>query len=517
MADNRLEMTFHQCLGKGGFGEVYLATVRRPGGLAAKMAVKVLKEGLDNEDEAVKRLRDEGRMLTILAHPAILRVHDMCRVANRIALVMEYVEGIDLSRCCRPDRLLPARALAAIMGEVASALHVAFSTPSPETGRQLQLVHRDIKPENIRLTVHGQVKLLDFGIARSSEIKRDAQTRMGDLPFTPGYAAPESFRLGEQGPESDIYALGCTLYRLLAAERFWEKEDLSEQFGIASRVKEYEPFLAERMKKIASQPPEMVALVRDMLAWEKTKRPTAKQLQERCEDLADKLPGPTLQKWVRAFEFPPPKDVKDASLTGRTLKEDPAGGTDTSEARAPDGPGRTAAGRPPPMMSLPGTRPGSMPSSPGVRTDTPPRATTPQRSATTPTRNRSLPGEPTPPKTRSLGEQPSPIRGRTPAPPPQRAATPTPAASRKATPPPPPPGVRTATPVPAQATSRFQATPAPPDLTKAISPAASRPPDDDAPTSSRKVGLAIAVVVMGAGAVFLLLAVALVVAAWGLS
>lgn len=324
MAENRVQFTFHSCLGMGGFGEVYLATVSRPGGLSKRMAVKVLKPDLDHGDEAVMRLRDEGRMLATLAHPAILRAHDLYRVQGRIALATEYVEGIDLAKCCKPDRLLPQRVVVAVIGEVADALDNALNAPSPETGRPMQLVHRDIKPENIRLTVHGQVKLLDFGIARTPELVRAAKTRAGDLPFTPGYAAPECFRKGEQGPESDVYALGVTLYRALVGERLYEGMGVGDQFATASLVENYEPFLEARMAKLEA-PPGVQKLVRAMLAYEKGTRPTAGQVREATEELGDRLPGPTLTKWARGVEFPPPKDVKGATLTGLTLYEDEAG------------------------------------------------------------------------------------------------------------------------------------------------------------------------------------------------
>jgi serine/threonine-protein kinase len=323
--DNRTEFTFHVCLGKGGFGEVYLATVRRSGGLASKQAVKVLREGLDNADEAVKRLQDEGRMLAILHHPCIVRSHDLYKIDGRIALATEYVEGMDLSSCCKPDRLLPPKVVVTALGEVADALDCAWNTISPETGNPLRLVHRDVKPENIRISTHGHAKLLDFGIARTSELARNARTRVGDLPFTPGYAAPESFRRGEQGPEADIYALGCTMYRLLVGERLFEDMEVGEQFAVAAQQEQYEPWLEGRLRKLKGRERDLIALLRLMVAWEKPDRPNAKQVREACEVLAEKLDGPLPAKWARTATFSPPRGVKGATLTGRTVLEDGAG------------------------------------------------------------------------------------------------------------------------------------------------------------------------------------------------
>ena len=419
MAENRVQFTFHQCLGMGGFGEVYLATISRPGGLAKRMAVKVLKPDLDHGDEAVMRLRDEGRMLATLNHPAILRAHDLYRVQGRIALATEYVEGIDLARLCKADRLLPQRVVIAVAGEVAEALDNALNAPSPETGRPLRLVHRDIKPENVRLTVHGQVKLLDFGIARTPELVRAAKTRAGDLPFTPGYAAPECFRKGEQGPESDVYALGVTVYRALVGERLYEGMGVGDQFATASLEENYAPFLAARLAKLEAPPP-VQKLVRAMLAYEKADRPTAGQVREAAEEIGDRLPGPTLQKWARSVEFPTPKDVKGATLTGLTLFEDEANAPRTK----PTGPMRHNVTR----LHDPEPRGGSAP---------PDRTPTPQR---------------------------TPLGGATPAPA-QARPTPTPTPSR-----PPPPKLDKPT------LSAAKASPTPPAVPARATPSATPKP-----------------------------------------
>ncbi len=320
--ESRIEFQFHDCLGKGGFGEVYLATVKKAG-LTRQMAVKVLKEGLDDQDDAVMRLRDEGRILGMLNHPAILGATDMCRIQGRIALVMEYVEGMDLTKACRPDRLMPQKCVLQAMGEIADALHAAWSTVSPETGNPLRLIHRDVKPENMRLTIHGQVKLLDFGIARSQEMSRQAKTKLGELPFTPGYAAPECFRRGEQGAESDVYALGSSMYRLLVGERLFEDMDVGEQFATAAMDDVYNPWVIERLAKVHAEDPRTMALLHRMLSYEKADRPTAKDVADRCEEIAGDMVGPTLQKWVRGIQFPAIKPIKDAALAGKTLFEDP--------------------------------------------------------------------------------------------------------------------------------------------------------------------------------------------------
>jgi len=332
MGDQRLSFTFHKLLGKGGFGEVYLATLTRPGGLSKRVAVKVLKEDLRNAEAAVQRLRDEGRMLAILDHPCILRVLEMTLIRARVALVTEYIDGIDLARCCRKGRLLPQSVVLGALGEVASALHCAWTTPSPETGKPLKLIHRDVKPENIRIGRHGEIKLLDFGIARTTEMFRHAKTAQGDLPFTPGYAAPEAFTRGFQGSASDIYALGVTMFRLLSGERLYDKMELSDQVTICCLPERYSPFLRERLTQVHAPEP-VLHLLREMLDYEADRRPSAFEVEDRCSTLGAQIKGPSHVRWARAQVFPEATGLPNGSLTGQEIVEDPINPRKTQPTR----------------------------------------------------------------------------------------------------------------------------------------------------------------------------------------
>lgn len=323
--------TFEKCLGRGGYGEVYLATRSQPGGLSRRVAVKLLRRGLSEEAEALRRLRDEGRMLAVLEHPAILGVLEMVRLEGRVALVTEYVEGIDLSRCCRRGFLLPERVVLGIVGEVAAALHTAANTVSPETGKPLALIHRDIKPENIRLSRHGEVKLLDFGIARSTEMEREAETVAGTMTFTPGYAAPECFNDAVHSAASDVFSLGATLYRLLQGERLFEGQDTSKQMQLVGERDRYMRFLKTRLQRIDRE--EVRDLVGAMLAWDASLRPSARAVQERCEALADTLEGPTWVRWARSMELAEPPGLPAGELVGRTLEADPLDADDVRTQR----------------------------------------------------------------------------------------------------------------------------------------------------------------------------------------
>ncbi|MEQ1570153.1 MAG: serine/threonine-protein kinase [Myxococcota bacterium] len=320
--------TFVKCLGRGGFGEVYLANRRNPEGIERRVAVKMLRSDLSDTDLAIARLKDEGKLLALLDHPGIVRVLELTRLGGQVALVTEYIDGIDLSRFCVSARRLPLKVVVSAIGEVAGALDCAHTTVSPETGKPLRLVHRDVKPENVRLSRHGEAKLLDFGIARSPEVSRQARTTTGNLPFTPGYTAPEAFVSLRQEPATDVFALGATAFRLLVTERFYEGVRLAEQASLSCAPARYGGYLEGRLYRLPPETgPEVTELLRRCLAYDPGDRPTARQLMTKTEAMAEQMEGPTLRRFVRESPLPEERPIEDAPLIGRTLAEDRPGET----------------------------------------------------------------------------------------------------------------------------------------------------------------------------------------------
>jgi len=196
-------------LGRGGMGEVWSAH-RADGAWDGRAAVKVLRRGLDSQ-RVLDRFAQEQRALARLNHPHIAHLLDAGRTADGLPyFVMEAVDGQPIDRACAGQ---PLEARLALFLQLADAVSHAH--------RQL-LVHRDLKPSNVLVTAAGDVKLLDFGIAKALDPLdgADADTTLaGERPFTPHFASPEQVRGEPVGTGTDIYSLGVLLYMLLTGIR----------------------------------------------------------------------------------------------------------------------------------------------------------------------------------------------------------------------------------------------------------------------------------------------------------
>jgi len=286
------------------------------GGVQPDVAVKVLRRDVEPGSQAVQRLKDEGRLLGLLNHPAIVRAHDLILLNGRVALVTDYVEGADLEQCYQAD--MPFRAMAQVVSEVADALHVAYNTKGPE-GRPLRLIHRDIKPANIRIGLHGEVKLLDFGIAWAKNVARSAHTT-GVVVGSPVYMAPERLRqLGSNEPPGDIFSLGCTLYDGVVRQRLFHDVSLEQQYGLAMDPEHFATFLEERLA-LVQVPDVLLELLRALLRYDPTERPSAAEVAATSAEMAESLLGPRLREWCRDRAWPTPEGMP-AELVGQTIGE----------------------------------------------------------------------------------------------------------------------------------------------------------------------------------------------------
>ena len=194
-----------ELVGTGGMSSVYRAHDRQ---LERNVALKVLHERLGADDEHVSRFRHEARAVAQLSHPNVVTVIDRFEEGGRQYIVFEYVDGENLKQLCEHTGPLPVRRALEIAVAVADGLAYAH-----EHG----VVHRDVKPQNVLLSRDGEIKVTDFGIARSLDAE-SGLTLTGTVLGTSSYLSPEQASGLRVTPAADVYSLGVVLYELLAGE-----------------------------------------------------------------------------------------------------------------------------------------------------------------------------------------------------------------------------------------------------------------------------------------------------------
>ena len=193
-----------ELVGKGGMSSVYRAQDRL---LERTVAIKLLHEHYSRDEDYVERFRREARAAAQLSHPNIVTVIDRGEDGGRQFIVFEYVDGQNLKQLVEKKGRLPVRTALELGIEIGHALAFAH-----ESG----LVHRDVKPQNVLLG-NGEVKVTDFGIARSADVQQGL-TQTGTVLGTSDYIAPEQASGQPVSALSDVYSLGVVVYELLAGD-----------------------------------------------------------------------------------------------------------------------------------------------------------------------------------------------------------------------------------------------------------------------------------------------------------
>ena len=248
-------------LGAGGMGEVYRATDTK---LGRDVAIKVLPAEVARDPERLARFQREAQLLASLNHPNIAAIHGLEEVGEQPFLVLELVEGEDLSERLKRGPI-PVDEAFDIARQIAEALEAAH-----EKG----IVHRDLKPANVKLTPNGQVKVLDFGLAKAlagdvadsapdlsqSPTLAHAGTQAGLILGTAAYMSPEQARGRPVDKRADVWAFGVVLFEMLTGRPVFEGETVSEL--LASVIKDEPNWNALP----SGVPPRAVAVLRRCLS-----------------------------------------------------------------------------------------------------------------------------------------------------------------------------------------------------------------------------------------------------------
>src|SRR6476661_4709692 len=224
-------------------GQVYRATDTT---LGRQVAIKILPDAFAGDAERLARFEREAKTLGSLNHPHIAAIYGFEKSAGLYALVMELVEGEDLSQRIAGTAIAIDEALP-IARQVAEAI---------EAAHEQSIVHRDLKPGNIKLRADGTVKVLDFGLAKLSALDDPTSpqsdrhpylsnsptitspammTRIGVILGTAAYMSPEQAKGRAADKRSDVWAFGCVLYEMVTGRRAFEGEDVSDTLAAVLR------------------------------------------------------------------------------------------------------------------------------------------------------------------------------------------------------------------------------------------------------------------------------------------
>jgi serine/threonine-protein kinase len=235
-------------LGQGGMGTVYLALASGLGQFRKLLVVKELRQDLTRDQEFVSMFTDEARLAARLDHPNVVQTFEAGQQADRYFLAMEYLDGQPLSvlieRLANRDGLPLPHAIQ-ILSEVLSGLQYAHELVDYD-GTSLQVVHRDVSPQNVFITYHGQVKVVDFGVAKAANASQ--MTEPGVFKGKFAYAAPEQILGRPVDARADIFAVGIMLWEAISGRRF--SEHTPTPAGFRARASGDEPRIAEIVPEV---------------------------------------------------------------------------------------------------------------------------------------------------------------------------------------------------------------------------------------------------------------------------
>jgi serine/threonine protein kinase len=268
----------------GGMAEIFRAKTVGAEGFEKDLVIKRILPHYSEDEDFVKMFIDEAKVAAKLQHANIVQIYDFNVIDERYYIAMEYVEGKDLKRCVevgiQQGTSLSAPQCVFVMTELAKALHYAHT--KTHKGEALNIVHRDVSPHNAIISFAGEVKLMDFGIAKAAS--RSTKTVAGTVKGKCAYMSPEQARGKPLDGRSDLFALGIMLWEMLTHKRLFLGD--SDFMTLSNVLKQEAPPPSSINPDV---PPELDAIVLKSLAKDREERhPTCKEF------------GHDLTKWFYA-------------------------------------------------------------------------------------------------------------------------------------------------------------------------------------------------------------------------
>ncbi|HET7500548.1 MAG TPA: protein kinase [Kofleriaceae bacterium] len=246
----------------GGMAEIHLAKTAGIAGFEKYVALKMIHPNFAEDEQFIQMLVDEAKIAVQLTHGNIAQTFDLGRVGDTYYITMEYVDGADLYKILRraseQDIAMPLDVCAFIGKEISSALDHAHRKRD-HTGKSLGIVHRDVSPQNVLVSYSGEVKLVDFGIAKATMKAR--QTAVGVIKGKYYYMSPEQAWGHPIDHRSDIFSAGIVLYEMITGQMLYLEEDLHKLLEMARSAD-----IAPPSKLRKGVPPQLERIVMHALA-----------------------------------------------------------------------------------------------------------------------------------------------------------------------------------------------------------------------------------------------------------
>jgi hypothetical protein len=210
----------YEAIASGGMATVHLGRQRGEAGFARTVAIKRMHPHLAQDAAFVAMFVEEARLAARVRHPNVVSMLDVAAEGGELFLVMDYVQGESLARLITLAGKVPPRIASALLSGVLHGLHAAHEAKG-DAGEPLHIVHRDVSPQNVLVGVDGVARVLDFGIAKTSSLRRQ-ETLEGVLRGKLSYMAPEQIERGKVDRRTDVYAAGVVLWESLVGKRLFE-------------------------------------------------------------------------------------------------------------------------------------------------------------------------------------------------------------------------------------------------------------------------------------------------------
>jgi serine/threonine-protein kinase len=289
-------------LAVGGMAEVLLARQTVRPGIERMVVIKSILPGLAEHADLVTMFLSEARIAAQLQHPNVIQIHDVTRLGTRPCIVMEHLVGLDTRKLGKRVRergeTLPIGLVAAIGEGAALGLGYAHRAIGVD-GQALSVVHRDVSPHNLFVTVDGIVKVLDFGIAKSSEQLQ--ATRDGTLKGKVAYMSPEQLRGEPLDGRSDLFALGAVLWELATGQKLFARPTEIESLAAVAELLIQAPSAVRAGIPVAFDRAVMQALTRDRALRPATGEDLARALHAIAEAECDGPPAMALGQLARSL------------------------------------------------------------------------------------------------------------------------------------------------------------------------------------------------------------------------